>query len=1122
MKKDLFNSFLQSRNVKKLLLTMKLITVLLVVGLMQVSATVYSQATKFDIRVDNKQIVDVLKEIEESSNFRFFYIREQVDVERTVCMKVNNATVEQILDDIFADKGINYRVMEDKLVLLSPENLSSPLLQQQKIITGKVLDVLGDPIPGVNVFVKGTIEGTITDTDGKYSISSVPNDAVLVFSFIGMKTQEIVVGEQTNIDIIMEFDSYSLNEVITIGYGTQKKVSLTGSVSTLKSKDLTAVPVTNVNSMLVGRVPGLIMKQRSGAPGHDAGSLSIRGFGANNMGGAQSAANESPLVIVDGIERSFTQLDPNEIESVTILKDASAAVYGARAASGVILVTTKRGVLGKPVITYNGSQSFQQFTMYPHFVNALQYHDLYPNKQLSLPQDRIDAILSGEEPGTDWFDAITRNFAPMQNHNLNIRGGSENVKYFVSTSYLNQGSIWKSGDFGFERINVASNLDMKISSNLSASFDMGWRREIREDTHYNPLSYLNIANPAYPSSWPDPTKIVFLGENPHTPVAHIYKDAQGQEDKTIDVLTGGMKLDYKIPGIKGLSVDGKVGIVNNQFFNKNLQKAYKVWEYDGTDYIFRGNGIYGSDALTETQTRFLRVTTQLALRYSNTFGSHNVSGLLLWETVNEDYNLLQGRRTNLLSPSVPYLFTGAVDGQTATGWATEDGRESYVGRLNYGYKGKYLMTASFRYDASPRFPEDTRWGFFPGIELGWRISEEGFMKDIGFVHNLKLRASAARLGNDNTNGRYDYLTGYSINSNVENWYATGGNLITSISPLGEPNPQITWQESELYNVGITSSFLDGKLDFELDAFYRKRSNLLASSNVAIPNTVGANLPLRNINSRDNRGFEALVAYNGTIGEFRYNISGNVTWVREKYLHFEEREFEEGDDERINKRTGQWVNRTFGYVFDGFFNSQDEIDNSIVDQDGNGNVTLKPGDVRLLDLNGDSIINTYDRRVIGKGSTPELLFGIDINAQWKGFDFKMFWQGAGGFVQNMSGSERFPSESRVPYLYVYEKLWTPKNKEGAFFPARDGAKNNYLMDKYLGESSYIRLKNLVLGYTLPALVNNKIGAQGVRIYVSGTNLLTFDKLGEYPIDPESGGTYTYPQQRVYSVGVNVTF
>ncbi len=1018
------------------------------------------------------------------------------------------------------------------LILISGNKV---LAQEGKITVNGTVEVNNTPLPGASVLEKGTFNGVSTDFDGNYSIDVNP-DAILVVSYVGFKQKEIPVNGQQTINVSLEEDTSTLEEVVVVGYGTQKRETVTGSVATVQADEVTAVPTPNLQQNLQGRLPGLTVNLNQGRPGADNAQIFVRGFGANNGIGGNNQ-NEQPLVIVDGFQRDFSQLDPNEIESISVLKDAAAAVYGVRAGAGVILVTTKSGKLGKPVVTYNASFSLTDFTSYPKLANyqgylkALSEHRDGNNDGVinNITSERLAQLEAGD-PGTDWFDVITNDFAPLEQHNINIRGGSERIKYFTSLGYLNQGSIWSSGDFGYQRYNGSINLDFDVTDNFSTGVQMGWRRELRsEDRSFEGSDLFSIAwsNPGFPSSLPDPDRIPGANiDNPRSPISATRRDVAGYNDDQTDNINASLSLTYKIPGIEGLSIVGRAGYLQVYSFTSILSKPYTLWYL--TDDGYKNQIGRQETTLSEQAYRFRRLTTNISANYATSFDKHNISALLLYEQLGEETRTINANGNDLLSAATPFLFANNPDFVTIGGNGSELGRTGLVGRLNYNYNEKYLLELSFRQDKSAFFPVDSRTGFFPGISAGWVLSKEKFLENADAINLLKLRLSYSRLGNDGTN-TYDYIDGFQ-QFRGENGYVFNGNYQSVIRTLGIPNPRITWQLSDLYNIGIETYFLNNRLGFELDAFYRKRSQLLAQDpGVIIVSTSGAELPFENIEARDNRGFEASLNFRGNAGDLQYNFSANGSWSREKWLTYfgDPDEFLTPDRERINKQSGQWLNRTFGYVFDGFF-SQDDIDNLTMDYFNGQNANLREGDVKIKDTNNDGVINEDDRVLIGRNTVPEILYGFNAELRYKNWDFTMFWQGASNFNQNFAGQQRGinvgNAGTATPYQYIVDNIWTTDNQGvGAELP-RDilGPTNNLLLDKYFKDSSYLRLKNLVIGYSLPTQLLTKAGLKTIRVSLSGTNLLTFDKLGIFPWDPETGGINNYPAQRVYTLGLNASF
>jgi len=993
---------------------------------------------------------------------------------------------------------------------------------QQKSVSGKVTDSSGSSLPGVTVVVKGTTQGTVTNADGNYTITKIPEDATLVFSFVGMRTQEVVVGNQTSINVTMEVDAIGLEEVVAVGYGTQKKVNMTGSVVSVQSKEITLAPVGNVTNTLAGRLPGLFVKQEGGAPGFDAARLSIRGFG-------------SALVIVDGVERSFNNLDPNEIESISVLKDGAAAIYGSRAGNGVILVTTKKGSISKPVLTYNGSYNVTQPTamMKPsssgQFAEMLREQALNAGQQPAWTEEQVALFYAGTDPdypNANHIKENTRPTQPMQQHNLSVSGGSEKIKYYALLGYLDQETILKRNGGGYKRYNFRSNMEASITDNIKMQVNfstiLGQKREASRQLNNNLWTDLYGQQPIYASILPDPMMAPWAGTS--SVYGSSNREISGYLDRDEQSVQGSMALDWNITWIKGLKARAFFDYSQDRNDLKGFSKMFNsyTYSYAAQQYIRKIQGT--SPRLTEQNTKSTTINGQFSLNYDRTFADvHAVSAFALYEITDYSGNNLWAQRSGFLSNEVDYLFAGASTTQLNNGSAFEMGRASYAGRVNYGYKSKYLLESTLRYDASAKFPEDTRWGLFPSISLGWRLSEENFMKNnIPSVDNLKLRASYSESGYDAI-GNFQYLSGYQFGRP----YAIGNSAQLALYDMGLANPNLTWETMTTYNLGLDMSLWNRKLYGEFDVFYRKREGVMGTRVASLPSTFGASLPPENINSTDDRGFEAMLGTTGSKNDFQYDISANIAWSRSKWLGFDEPDYTDPDDIRLNKKTGQWVDRAIGYVSEGLFASQEEINNLGYDQDKQGNKTLRPGDIKYKDLNGDKVIDWRDQAELGKGAFPHWQFGLNTNMTYKNIDCSMLFQGAFGY-------SNFLNTYGLTDVNTYNWRWTPENQDiNAYVPRLGGAaSNNWTSDHRIHDIAYVRLKTLSLGYTLPSGLTNKINWQSVRFYFAATNLFTLSNISEFNIDPEApatGGAAVgfahsvryYPQLRTFSFGVNIS-
>lgn len=1046
--------------------------------------------------------------------------------------------------------------MKHKLFLLVVSFVFANSLAGQDTISGTISDENG-PLPGATILVKGTTNGTQTDFDGNFSLSGVSTGDTLEFSYIGYESSELIYDENANLQIILIEDAKALDEVVVVGYGTQKKSSLTGSVVKVDNEQLTQVSVANSTELLAGRVAGVITKQTTGVPGADGTTLNIRGFG-------------SPLILVDGIEMGLGRIDPNDIESINTLKDASAAIYGARAGNGVILITTKRGRAGKPQISYTGTMSFQQPVVWRNNVNGGQFVEMQnEGGAASYTPDEIQSY-KNQDPGFetyDWERTVFRTWAPMNQHSLTASGGSEKVKFFTSLGSLYQSGSFRSGDLNYGRTNVRSNLDFEITDNLSVGLDLSYRKDKRSEpglplsTIYNQIIVSEPILPPIIPGYPDVAANSGGGFNNRGAYGASQRRLSGFIDRFGEVFNGRIQMEYKIPQVTGLSVKGTLTYLSDNLQTKNLDKRMTVYEYDKETQEANAVGQIGSDNLSESLRQFKRVYPTISINYENVFGDHDIKALLLTETIDEETINFSASRRDLLTTDLPFLNLGSELGIQNSGNALDFGRSSVVGRVNYGYKNKYFLESSFRYDASSNFAEDSRWGFFPSVSGAWRISEEDFLKDVSAINSLKVRFSYSETGNDNI-GLYRYLEAFSIQGITNNRgsgpYLFGNSgLSTAISTTGLANPNVTWRDLTTYNFGIDAQLFDGLLGVELDVFYRDQKGIFATPLADFPSTFGATLPQENQNSTSNRGFDLVLTHKNKIGELNYDVALSLGYARERYEFwpvdrdiraYAENEAELNDPAFIKRfnliqlNNGNWVNRNIGYRTDGIFMSQEEIDNHPVDQSllagGSGNSRVQPGDIRYVDLNGDNYIDWRDQDVIGKGGLPDMTYGININASYKNFSLSMLFQGATGFNFTFANQIRnILINNVIPYQFQYDYRWTPDpNNPGvninpnaqlpASTAANANANNSQVSDFWVQDGTYLRLKNLNFGYEIPTNIKELIGVERFRVFVSGSNLITWNNLGIYKgsFDSEGPATQngtTYPLIRTLSYGINIS-
>ncbi len=1020
--------------------------------------------------------------------------------------------------------------------------------QQQKKITGIIKDNLGSPIPGATVIIKGTTTGVITDNEGKYTLANVPENASLQFSFIGMKTQEIKVGNQTSVNVVLENTSIDLDEVVAVGYGTQKKITLTGAISTIKSGDLAVTKNENVINALTGKLPGVRVVQKSSAPGDYNTTIDIRGMG-------------TPLFVVDGVTRDqayFARMDPQEIESVSVLKDGSAAIYGLRAANGVILITTKSGTSqnGKVDITYSGSYTLQQFLNVPQGTNAQDYMTLrnestfqnFNNNYLArqnpmFTQAQMQPYIDGK-PSYNWMDAVFNKTTPQQQHNISIDGGNEKLRYFMSLSYANQDGSYKGGGFNDDKYNFRSTVDAQITSRLKAKVSIG----AILDTQTLPTG---SGWGTYKASWlMRPDAPIYANDNPlylngdasllydgHNMVAEVMTDKVGYTINKTRRLNGTMQLSYDIPGIKGLTAKGSYDYSMNLPDNTTFRSTYPLYVYNPATDVYSPTTKNSPSTIQRRADFNFDTDMQAGLYYTNKFGKHNVNSFLLVERAYNSWDNFSAYRELMIASE--YLFAGEDLNQQATGGLPGDRlSKSLIGSFTYDFSGKYLFDFKFRYDGSSRFPKNSQWGFFPSVSAGWRMSEESFIKDnFAFVSNLKLRASFGEMGDDSSAGNYPPTLGYGL-SNKVSWVFS--NIMSGgVESQAIPNPNLTWYHIKMYNAALDFGILKNKLSGTVELYRRDRTGLLATSSAVVPGTVGANLPQENLNADRNFGWELSLDYRDKIGDFSYFLGGQISATRSMRTDWLEGVANNQYDNWRNRTSGRYNNIWWGNESAHMFTSLEEARNYNLPT-GQG---VTPGDWILNDWNGDGVVDGNDNHPIATSGLPLFNFGINTGVSWKNFDLAANLQGAYGiyaqYGELLASPLSFGGQNTLSYFL---NRWRPTDPNADYFsPATQWTPGYYPVTGHDGRNtgtnlvqnaSYVRLKTLELGYTLPKRLTSKAGIKNVRIYLSGYNLLTFTGLKN--VDPERAGNnpdidktpyvdyYSYPVNKTYTLGVNVKF
>ncbi|WP_188458942.1 SusC/RagA family TonB-linked outer membrane protein [Psychroflexus planctonicus] len=1003
--------------------------------------------------------------------------------------------------------------------------LSTSAAIAQVNVTGKVTNKDNVPIPGVNVLIKDSTKGTETDYDGLFTLEAEIG-SILVFKYLGLKTQEVEVTGEEELTIKLIDDIDSLDEVVVVGYGKRSKAKLIASVSTIDDKTLKKLPVPQVSNALEGLASGLFVRQTSGEPGFSASSFEIRNFG-------------NALVIVDGAPGDLNQLDPNEIEDISILKDAAAAsVYGVQGGNGVVLITTRKGNVGKPKLTYSNQFTYSTFTSYPDFFTSAQYAEVLneglrnANQNPFYTDAEIDLFRTGADPinypDTDWKDLVLDDWGFQQRHNLNLAGGTESVKYFVSGGFLEQGSNYSADVLSFQQFNLRGNLNADVTDNLNLTLNLAARRGTREAPAYSAYDIFRELSRALPvdlAYYPDGTPA-----RPSFSPNHIQEGLRdfnaGYYRSTNNNIDAKLTLQWDVNQIEGLSLKAYSSLVYDTSFNKDWGKGYELFtlnretgEYDSFTALPEGAF---SETILELSTNYSNhYVLRPSINYDRSFGNHSVSGLLLAEIQKIQGENFSGRRQDFQSSAIDQLYAGSLQNQVAEGGEFRENRLGYVGRFSYDFNAKYFIESSFRYDGSSRFAPGNEWGFFPSVSAGWRISEESFFEPIkDSFSELKLRGSIGTAGNDNT-AAYQWLSGFNYNF----FYVIGDGTIPTIDNTALANRDITWETITTYNVGLDARFLEGDLQFSFDYFFRKREDVLAFASSSNPSTLGVSLAAENLYEFSNEGFEFSINYNKKVNDnLRLNGLLNFSRSREKAVFIDEN-FQEDPFMRQNLTiTGGFTNLRRGYISQGLFQSQEEIDQWAI-QDENGNTSLQPGDVRYRDLNGDGIIDVQDQKVFGDGDKPAINYSLNLGVEYKRWALSVLLTGAAGYDIYIDGEAQNPLVNGFNGYDYQLDYWTPQNTNSAYPRITNGGanpNNNRYSDFWMRDGNHLRIRNVNLSYTIPS-VAEKIGVNELSIFCTGTNLHVFKKYDE-DFDPQNTSSvgWYYPQNKSFTFGVNLTF
>lgn len=1031
--------------------------------------------------------------------------------------------------------------------------LMSVVAFAQNQVTGHVADATGEPIIGANVTVKGTTVGTITDIDGNFTLEVGSTDGTLVVSFIGYKSAEAAIKGKSPINVILQEDTETLDEVVVVGYGTQNRKSLTGAISDVKSESLTRSVSTTTAGALSGKIAGISTRAKDARPGKGI-SLEIRNMGA-------------PLYVIDGIPYGgntgndwlvnsevsgndvFNSLNIEDIESITVLKDASAAIYGLRASNGVVLVTTKKGKKNEKVsINVNGYYGWQNLTRFPELANAEQYtrglaeaaQNRGEDPNSVYTKEELAKWAAGTEKGYksyDYYDMIMRKNVPQYHVNASVTGGSERTNYYLSVAHTSQEAMMP--DFNYQRTNFQLNLDTKITNRFTIGAQVSGRYEKTNDVglpggdgYYSAILAVFKMRPIdspYANDNPNYIRNIDSYRNGYNPAA-FRRDIAGYKDSMTRYANINAYAQYDF----GFGLTAKAtfsyGYTNSRF--DGYQYAYQIYTYDEASDTYNGTNAAGRWRLQidrSVPTRYM----QLQLNYNKQIKDHNISAVLGYEASDYDWS----KKTYGTEPSTDYLPLLQMDEINSFGdeWSYE-ARAGWLARVNYDYAHKYLVELLARYDGSYLYAPSQRWGFFPGASIGWRISEENFFAPLkSVVDDLKIRASIGQTGTESGVSLFGYLSGYNWNQGSA---VLDGEYVTGLNQRGLPVTNLSWTKNTTKNIGFDLTMFGNRLTISADAFRKDITGVPAARyDVLLPSEVGYSLPNENLNKQAYVGTEAMATWTDHIGDFNYRVSGNITFSRYRNIESYKPRFSNSWDEYRNSSEDRWGDIYWGYQVIGQFQSEEEIKNYPVNLDGQGNTTLLPGDLIYKDVNNDGVINGMDERPIGfpEGWAPILSFGGNIGLEWKGIDLNIDFSGGAmqGWRQNYELTNAYHNGGNSPAylledrwhrldLYDPESEWVP----GRYPAIRNGefAYNNKNSDFWLHNVHYLRISNLEIGYSLPTWMLKPIHAQKVRIYGSVSNLCSFDNVHQYGIDPEitAAAAVVYPQQRTFLVGFNVTF
>lgn len=1073
----------------------------------------HAQRDGLTLTVRNVSLKQFFDAIEKQTSYTFSYRDAVVEGIEGITTEVVDQPLQTLLEEVLSPRGLEFKVSGQSIVV-TPQQV-----KPSRQVTGTVTDASGEPIIGANVIEKGTTNGTITDIDGQFSLN-LPEGATLQFTYIGYQQREVKVDNRRDFSVRLQEDTQNLEEVIVVGYGIQKKVSTTSAVAQIKSDELTVCPTSNVQQTLQGLTPGLTITDGGGVPGRSSATVRVRGITTiiKEEDGRMIGTND-PLILIDGVEQRFDDINPNDIESISILKDAaSAAIYGSRAANGVILVTTKRAKAGEIRVNYNGTFSLQKAQNTPTHMGLedyMRYQNMaYINSgaQALFSEEYIKEYVNATDrikyplPNV-YFDEMFR-IAPMLDNSVSVSGGSDNFKGLLSLRHKNEEGILS--HHGNEVTGMRVNTDFKkgvFTFNADADYRYNFSKQsIFSEDGTSVINHIYHGSQWAVPQYPDGS--YGISKQGHSPV--LYNELGGSSRLKRNYFVGNLKMDVDIwTGLKA-TVQYSAKVTSEE--TKNFLNAYEVKDYYEPEKVLKK---VDKNSLTEIRQQMNEQTFTGLLNYTKTIQVHEFNLLAGYSQIKNTTRYLKGSKEYFYSNDLTSMDMGGEENRKISGYDHEWGLRSYFGRVNYNYDNHYLLEVNARWDGSSRFTGSGVYAFFPSASAAWRISQEKFWKENDWINDVKVRASWGKTGNQAI-PLYEFYPAYVVSN-----YTFGNEIATGYLQQKMSNKDLTWETTTQTDIGLDLYALKSRLGITLDYYNKVTDGILLA--LPIPGVIGLEPPLQNAGSVLNRGVELMLTWRDSFREVSYSVTGNLAVNKNKIQDLAGSgpyKTTSSTDPMTIRAEGLPIDSHWGYLTGGLFQTQEEVDNYPTLFEN-----TKPGDVKYLDLNGDGKITPEDMTYLGN-TFPKYTFGLNGTISWKGFELYMQWQGAADVDVRLTGAliEMGNQEGFTHEIYA-GNVWTPENPDARFpRPVKFDLRNVHSSDRVIFDGSYLRLKTLQLAYTIPQHISRRFYVNRARVSLTGTNLLTFSALNEWNLDPEipSGRASYYPQTSVYSLGINLEF